>query len=147
MRIERVREALSSAPTPDYWMQKAAAGWKLVAVEWAREVPADEPESERLREEVPHGLQVAGDCVHLEENASERQVLALVLELIADDRPLSYVANELDRRGFRTRRGTSWGPDSVFNLLPRLIDAAPQISSSREWIERRRRARPIAVKR
>jgi hypothetical protein len=143
MKIERVREVLSGQPTPDYWMEKAAAGWKLVAVEWAREAPAEEPESGRQREEVPFGLQVAGDCLHLEDNVTEKEILTVVLELITDDRPLSYVANELNGRGFRTRAGTPWGAESVFKLLPRLIDAAPQISSTSEWIERRRRARPV----
>ena len=138
-KMERVREVLTSWPTPDYWMRKAEAGWKLVAVEWAREVESDQPEPETLRQEVPFGLQVASDCMHLEENPTEREILTLVLDLIADDRPLSQVAIELNRRGFRTRRGSAWSTESVFNLLPRLIDAAPQISSTEEWIVRRRR--------
>ena len=138
-KIERVREMLTSQPTPDYWMRKAEAGWKLVAVEWAREVEGERPELDAFREEVPFGLQVASDCMHLEENPVEQAVLTLVLELIADDHPLSQVATELNQRGHRTRRGSSWTPESVFNLLPRLIDAAPHISSTREWISRRPR--------
>ncbi len=138
-KLERVREVLTSPPTPDYWMRKAEAGWRLVAVEWGREVEGEPPEVEAFREEVPFGMQVASDCLHLEENPAEQQILMLVLELIADDRPLSQVASELNARGHRTRRGASWTPEAVFNLLPRLIDAAPHISSTREWISRRQR--------
>jgi hypothetical protein len=47
------------------------------------------------------------------------------------------VAEELNRRGFRTRAGGDWSPVAVFNLLPRLIEVGPRIFSSEEWIVRR----------
>ncbi len=145
-KLERVREILTSSPTPDYWIRKAEAGWKLVAVEWAREVEAEELEPGPAKEEVPFGLQVADDCTHLVENPTEKQILMLMMELIVDDRPLSHVASELNRRGFLTRQGSAWGPDSVFDLLPRLIEVAPRISSSRAWVARRtNRVRPFVA--
>ena len=140
-KVERVREVLWSAPTPDYWMKKAEAGWKLVAVEWSREVEEDGRETVPARAEVPFGLQVSDDCLHLEANPAEREVLVTMMELIVEDKPLSQVAVELNRRGFRTRRGSSWGPEAVFNLLPRLIEFGPQLSSSQDWISRRRLVR------
>ena len=144
-KLERVREILTTMPTPDYWIRKAEAGWKLVAVEWAREVEAVEPQAGPSAEEVPFGLQVAEDCLHLVENPIEKQILMLMMELIVDDRPLSHVANELNRRGFRTRHGSAWGPDSVFDLLPRLIEVAPRISASQDWVARRRTLRRLTI--
>src|SRR5215510_11828228 len=136
-KLERVREMLTSSPTPDYWIRKAEAGWKLVAVEWAREVEGQELGAGPGKQEVPFGLQGAEDCTHLVENPVEKQILMLMMELIVDDRPLSHVANELNRRGFRTRQGSAWRPDSVFDLLPRLIEVAPRISTSGDWVARR----------
>jgi recombinase len=136
-KIERVREELSSVPAPDYWKQKAAAGWKLAAVEWAREAESDK--SGEAAEEIPFGLKVAEDCMHLEVHATEREALLLMLELIVQDRSLSQVATELNERGFRTRRGAEWSPGSVFNLLPRMIEVGPRVFSQAEWAARRRR--------
>jgi hypothetical protein len=133
-RSERVREVLSSPLTPEYLKYKADGGWKPVAVEWEREAPAAEGAVE-----VPFGLQVAADCKHLEENPAELEVLTLTMELIVQDRPISYVADELNQRGFRTRKGAKWGPVEVFALLPRLVEVGPQIFTSRDWAARRRR--------
>lgn len=144
-KLERVREVVSSLPTPDYWIRKAEGGWKLVAVEWAREVETDLPAPSLPREEVPFGLQVADDCLHLEENPTERAALMLMMELIVEDKPLSQVASELNRRGFRMRHGSAWGPESVFDLLPRLIEVAPRISTSQDWVARRVRTRSLTA--
>lgn len=134
-KLERVREVVAGRPGPEYWEQKEAAGWRLAAVEWTREGEGEEPRCE----EVPFGLQVAADCRRLEENRAEKQVLVLMLDQIRQDRPLSQVAEELNRRGFRTRQGANWGVEALFDLLPRLIEAAPQILSSVEWNDRPQR--------
>jgi hypothetical protein len=63
----------------------------------------------------------------------------LMLELIVQDRTLSQVAAELNARGFRTRRGMEWGPASVFNMLPRMIEVGPNVFSQTEWATRRGR--------
>jgi len=102
-------------------------GWRLVAVEWERQLEGQGEQVSLLREEIPYGLRVAGDCLHLEENPFERQVLQLMLDLIVTDQSLSQVAEELNRQGFRTRPGLKWTQVAVFNMLPRLVDAAPQI--------------------
>ncbi|HEY4901272.1 MAG TPA: recombinase family protein, partial [Terriglobales bacterium] len=95
--------------------------------------------------EVPFGLQVAGDCSHLEENPTEREVLFQIMELTIQDGPYSGIAEELNRRGFRTRHGNRWTPVSVFQMLPRLIEAGPGILNSDEWRQRRQRLK-IAAK-
>lgn len=122
--IERLREALTAPPGPEYWQQKAADGWTLAAIEWTRPAPG---EGERRLEPVPFGLRVASDCSHLEEDPREMEALRRMLALIADDLSLSQVADELNRQGFRDRAGTPWTQVGAFNMLPRLIEVAPQI--------------------
>ncbi len=142
-KVERVREVLSSSPSPDYWQEKAAEGWRPVAVEWEREVEGAESDGP-LKEEVPYGLQVSEDCLHLEENPAEVEAMRRMLEQIVADRPLSAAAEELNRRGFRRRSGAQWTQVAVFNMLPRLIEVAPKIYSSEEWSQKRHRLRKVA---
>src|SRR6185437_2387482 len=106
MKQERVRDFMSAAPSADYFREKTAEGWRLLAIEWARgaEVPA------ALAEEVPFGLRVASDCRRLEENPDEMQVLILIMETIVQDGPLSQAARVINERGYRTRGGEMWTP-------------------------------------
>jgi len=135
MSKQRVREVPAGPLSQDYLSQKANEGWKLTAVEWEREV-ADQPGE--LSEEVPYGLRVSPDCTHLEENSAEKQALILMMDLIVQDAPLSVVAEELNRKGYRTRSGANWTPGSVFDLMPRLIQVGPRIFSSNDWTARTR---------
>ena len=137
-KVERIREVLSEPLSPEYLKQKAEAGWKPVAVEWQRELAPGEEPAGTLVEDVPYGLRIAEDGKRLEENPAEKQALMVMMEQIVLDNPLSIIADELNRRGFRTRDGLNWSAISVFNLLPRLIDAGPQLLSGEEWIQRRR---------
>ena len=134
---ERIREAFASPPDPEYLRQRQAAGWRMAAVEWVRETEGGETTA--LQEDLPYGLRVAGDCLHLEEDPVEKQALLLMLEMIIQDIRLPQVAAELNQRGFRTRMGKEWSPGAVFNLMPRLIEVGPRVFSSEEWIERRPR--------
>jgi hypothetical protein len=84
-------------------------------------------------------LRVSGDCVHLEDDPKEREILFEIMELTIQDGPYSGIAEELNRRGFRTREGGRWTPISVFQMLPRLIEAGPGILMSEEWRQRRQR--------
>ncbi len=142
-KVERVREVLSSPPAAEYWQEKAAEGWRPVAVEWQREIEGADSDSP-LREEVPYGLKVSDDCLYLEENPAELEAMRLMLEQIVTDRPLSAAAEELNRRGFRQRSGAQWTQVVVFNMLPRLVEVAPRIYSSEEWNEKRHRLRKVA---
>ena len=60
-----------------------------------------------------------------------------MIEFIVQERTVSQAAAELNARGFRMRRGTEWGPASVFNLLPRMIEVGPNVFSQEEWAARR----------
>jgi hypothetical protein len=133
---ERVREPMSAPPSDDYVREKAEEGWSLVAVEWARPAAGD-CGGGGIKEEIPYGLRVAGDCRHLEEDRVEKQVMIAMLSGIVEDKPLSQVAAELNDDGFRTRSGREWTQTGIFYMLPRLIEAAQQIFSSEEWRSRR----------
>jgi hypothetical protein len=141
---ERIRESLQGPLDATYLKQREQAGWKLVAVEWERTaaapaIAAPPPaEASPNLQEAPFGLRVAGDCEHLEQNPAEMQFLLSMMELIIQDISLVKVAEELNRKGFRTRKGAEWGPVAVFNMLPRLIELTPQIFNNEQWLERRK---------
>jgi hypothetical protein len=139
-KLERVREVLSKPLEPEYIKQRVEAGWKLVAVEWEREVEEAEEAPRRVGEEVPYGLRVGDDCLHLVENPAETQVLIQMLDGIVQDCPFSKIADALNCGGLRTRSGSKWEAVSVYNMLPRLIQVGPRIFSSEEWQARRKRA-------
>jgi len=137
---ERFREPLSGSPTLEYLNERMAAGWKLTALEWERDAKAEgATESKERVEEIPYGLQVSSDCSRLVENPAETQIIILALDMIVEDCPLSHVAEELNRRGHRTREGKPWSPGALFSLLPRMIDVGPKVFVSQEWVTRRQR--------
>ncbi|HLW52642.1 MAG TPA: recombinase family protein [Candidatus Angelobacter sp.] len=138
-RIERIREIVSGPVDPADWKQKTDAGWKLVALEWRREIEGEEPESATIMEEVPYGLRVAADCQRLEDDPHEREVLMQIMELIVQDLSVSEIASQLSRRGLRTRKNLPWSSVNIFNMLPRLIEVGPKMFSAEEWEARRDR--------
>lgn len=144
-KIERVRQDVSASFGPDDLRRRSEQGWKLVAVEWERELPAEAPEPS-VPGEVPFGLQVANDPPpRLEENPTEREILFLIMEWTVQDGPYSAIADELNRRGYRTRQGMKWTPISVFQMLPRLIEVGPKIFATEEWQLRRQRLAKLAA--
>ena len=113
-KLERIRQEAPASFGPEDIAKQTEQGWKLVAVEWERELPETEAAA-AAPEEVPFGLQVAKkDGPLLEDNPSEREVLFLMMELTVQDGPYSAIADELNRRGYRTRQGMKWTPISVF---------------------------------
>ena len=126
-RMERIREALSQPFDEDYFKRRLKQGWRPVAIHWDREVEGAPPDQPPWIEDVPFGLRVADDCVHLEEDPVERRAMELMLKLIASDKSMSQIAADLNRQGLRTRNGSPWTQTAVFNMLPRLVEAAPQI--------------------
>lgn len=132
-----MREILSGPLSGAYLESKASEGWKPVAVIWEREVPDDTASLADIAQPVPYGLKIAEDCVALEQDMREREALLVMLEMIIQDKPLSETAEELNRRGFRTRLNSKWTPGSVFDMLPRLIEVGPRVFSTQEWALRR----------
>jgi hypothetical protein len=146
-KIEWIREALSVWPSADYLKQRETAGWRLAAVEWEREVEAEPAaRSERFApgEEIPYGTRIASDCLHLEENPTEMQVLNHLAEMIVQDHSYNHMADSLNQRAFHTRDGKPWTALAVFKLTPRLIEVAPRILSGGEWENRKRQLSRVA---
>ena len=135
---ELIRESPAGLPTQEYLNARVADGWRLIALEWERDGAHTEVEPQAWVEEIPYGLKVSADCLRLVESPEESQVILAALEMIVDDCPLSQVADELNRRGFKTRGGQPWGVVVLFDLLPRMIQVSPRIFASGRWHGRRR---------
>jgi hypothetical protein len=134
---ERLRERLAGDLSPEQIQKRAHEGWRMVAVEWERASDAASGEAGRLKEAIPYGLRVSDDNHHLEEDPREKEALTLMLEMIADDRALSEVADGLNVNGLPTRDGADWSQIDVFEMLPRLVEVAPQIFATERWKARR----------
>ena len=134
---ERLREPMSAPPAPELVRQRAEEGWNLVAVEWERSGAGGGTDAGLLKLQIPYGLRIAEDCVHLEEHPDERETMTRMLEMIVEDRSLSEVAAGLNAHGSLTREDRPWRQTDVFYMLPRLIEVAPQIFSSEDWADRR----------
>jgi len=134
MPTMRVRETVWEPPSPQHLLEKARKGWTLVALEWEREMEAAEAASLGLACDVPFGLRVASNSLTLEEDPQERVILLAMLDLIVkDDIPFSRIAKELNQKGHRARGGGAWTSSAVFEMLPRLVEVAPNILSSEQW--------------
>lgn len=136
-KTERVRQVVEGAVSEGDLKKQAEKGWKLVALEWEREVEAAEGP---LPVEVPFGLRVAPETQRLEEDPRERETLFQMMELIVQEGSYSRIAEELNRRGLRTRQGVRWTPVSVFEMLPRLIEVGPHLFRSTEWEQRKQQS-------
>jgi hypothetical protein len=137
------REVLSNPLTAADLDRRAKQGWKPVAIIWQRQVDDDQPFAD-ITEPVPYGLKIAEDCIALEQDVQEREALIVMLEMIIQDKSLSATAEELNRRGFRTRHNHTWTPGSVFDMLPRLIEVGPRVFSTEEWVVRRGKLMNVA---
>ena len=133
-KLERLRDFMTEPPSDEYFASKASQGYRLVSIEWERGRADEGPPLE----DVPFGLRVASDCRRVEESPDEIQVLLLMMEEIAKDSPLSNAVKMINERGYRKRDGQKWTLPALFDLLPRLIDLGPRLSTSDEWIERRK---------
>lgn len=133
-RTERVRQMVSGPLESIDLQQRTEGGWKLVAIEWEREVETGE---DQLSTDVPFGLRIAPETQALEQNPAEREILLQLMELIVQEGSYAHIADEINRRGLRTRQGEKWTPVSVFEMLPRLIEVGPQLFQSEEWRKRR----------
>lgn len=147
-KIDRIREKVTIPPTSVYLSQMQDAGWKLVALEWEREIEISrEPEppvAEGGAEEIPFGLRIAADCRHLEDDPLETQTLRFLAEMIVQDVSFRSMADALNVREYRTRDGNPWTAASVFKLTPRLIDVAPRLLSGSEWESRQKKLSQVA---
>jgi hypothetical protein len=147
-KIEWMREELSTWPSLEKVQEKERAGWRLVAVEWEREIEVttggERAEKAVSGEEIPFGTRIASDCLHLEQNPSEVEVLNYLAEMVVQDFSYNRMSEALNQRGFRTRDGRLWTALAVFKLTPRLIEVAPRILSGVEWESRKKQLSRVA---
>jgi len=147
-KIDRIREKVTIPPTSVYLSKMLDAGWRLVALEWEREIEfSGEPEPPVVEvgsEEIPFGLRIASDCRHLEDDPLEVQTLKFLGEMIVQDISFRSMAEALNVREYRTRDGHAWTASSVFKLIPRLIEIAPRLLSGSEWDSRKKQLSKVA---
>jgi hypothetical protein len=135
--FERMRDIVSEPFSSDIIRQRTAAGWQMAAIEWRRELPdAEAPAGGAFDEDVPYGLRVSDDCKRLESDATEREVLMLMMELVTQDYSYADIVARLNEKGYRMRNGHLWNRVAVFQMVPRLIEVGPRFFSSEEWAER-----------
>lgn len=133
-KTERVRQVLTGPLQEADLKQNTEKGWKAVAIEWEREVETSE---EALPGNVPFGLKLSGEACQLVDDPDEREVLFQLMELMVEEGSYARIAEEINRRGYRTRDGSRWTPISVFEMLPRLIEVGPHVFRSADWEKRR----------
>ncbi|MFZ2023385.1 MAG: hypothetical protein ACLPZY_07585 [Terracidiphilus sp.] len=137
--FERIRDIVSEPVNLEFIQRRAEAGWQMVAIEWRRESAGAEALAEGdFGEDIPYGLRISDDCVRLEADPVEHQVLMVIMEGVALDSSYAEIAATLNERGFLMRNGQPWNRVAVFGMIPRLIDVGPRFLSSTEWVERSR---------
>ena len=141
--MRHLRDQIQQPVSLDYFQQRTAAGWKLKAIEWEREDGGEGADPPALAEATsPFGLELVPETARLRQKPEEVEILMTILELIVVEKGVSHIAAELNARGFTTRRGAPWTSSAVFNLLPRLIEAAPDLLKSADWQTRRASFKP-----
>ena len=98
MQSERIRQTLSGPIRLEDVEKFQSQGWKAKAIEWERELSPTPPHAPQM-EEPPFGLRVADNCSTLEENPSEKEILLTMMELIIQDGPFSFIAQQLNIKG------------------------------------------------
>jgi hypothetical protein len=140
MATKRVRDLVLNETAEEIIRRRTEEGWRIVTIEWERDAPG--VLEDRQLEPVPFGFRIAGDCLHLEADPIELQVLTLVTGMIVQERRLSAISEALNQSGYRTRDGQRWTPVTVFELMPRIVESGPRIFANPNWPVGIRAARP-----
>jgi hypothetical protein len=141
--MKYVRDRVQHPVSLDYFQERLAAGWKIETIEWGKDDGVTPPESapatvhEAGDEAAPFGLEIVSESLQLKQNPREIAVLMTILEMVVMDKGAPLIADELNERGYRTRRGARWTAPAVFDLLPRMIEMGPQLLTSADWQSRR----------
>jgi DNA invertase Pin-like site-specific DNA recombinase len=115
------RRGVSLVSVPDSLDTRSAAGRLVLNImvsvsQWEREAigerTRDAMRHKRSSGErvgtVPFGYRVAADGLHLEADPVEQGIISRIRELKAAGFTTRRIADELNRQGFNTRRGTAW---------------------------------------
>jgi len=136
---ERIREPVSSLPSAEVLRAKLQEGWRPVAIEWVRDGDPPATTSVADRRPIPYGLRISSDCTYLEVDPTEKEIMSVIIAMIAGDHPLSKIADELNQRELRNRAGAKWSQIAIFKLLPRVVEFGPAILSADEWSTSKRK--------
>jgi hypothetical protein len=132
--FERIRDVISGPQSLEIIHQRTTAGWRMVSIEWRRELPDSEtPSDGAFGEDIPYGLRISDDGLRLEVDPTENHALMLMMDLLGQDFTYSAIVSDLNEKGFRTRSGRPWNRVAVFNMMPRLIEVGPRLFASEEW--------------
>ncbi len=147
---ETIRDSITGELTLDYFVKRAAQGWKVASIDWVREAEEEvarvEPPpilGDKRPAALPYGLQVSPASAGVEENTLEAAVLVSILEQIIQEKRVTEIAAILNAQGHRTREGWPWSASAVFELLPRLVEVGPGLLKNPAW--QQRRARPASM--
>jgi len=145
--FERIRDLVSGPFDSEIIQQRTASGWKMISIEWRRELPDSEaPTQGAYDEDIPYGLRISDDCQRLEVDPVEDRTLMLMMELLVQDFPYSAIVSSLNEAGMRQRDGRPWTRVAIFNMTPRLIEVGPRLFGTQAWQEIRKKfssARPL----
>jgi DNA invertase Pin-like site-specific DNA recombinase len=124
------RRGVSLVSVADSLDTKSAAGRLVLNImvsvsEWEREAIAERTtDALRLKQRkgeragnLPFGYRLGADGVHLELDACEQQIRTRIEQLRAAGVTLRGIAEQLNREGLTTRRGTTWRHQYVATVL------------------------------
>ena len=107
----KVSKGLNAAKTPE---QRAEWAAKMVEARRAKAIKKESLDAMRHRKatgqcvgNLPFGQRLAADGVHLESDEAEQDILHRIAELKAAGFSTRRIADELNRQGVTTRRGTA----------------------------------------
>ena len=118
-KTERVRQLVSAPPTDEDLKHQTDKGWKLVAIEWEREVETSESQ---LPSQVPFGLRIEPETQSLEENPEEREILVQLMELLVQEGSYARIADALGCSEVTVRSHMHHGLANLRRLLQPMFD-------------------------
>ncbi len=99
--FERIRDVISGPFSSEIIRQRTTAGWRLVSLEWRRELPESEsPSIGAFSEDIPYGLRISDDCQRLEIDPIENRALMLMMELLVQDFSYASIVSDFMKKVF-----------------------------------------------
>ena len=113
-KLERFRQPVSGPLDFDALQRRILEGWKLVAFEWEREVPAERATSPSHSHQTPFGCQLAEDASGLEDNRTEMEILFRMMDPAGGRGPVLLYRRRAESRRVPHPRRTQLEPGFGF---------------------------------
>jgi DNA invertase Pin-like site-specific DNA recombinase len=91
---------------------------KLIGERTTAALQSKKAKGERVGE-IPFGYALADDGIHLEEDATEQEIISRIHSLKVDSYSLRAIARELNRDGYTTKKGCDWNAMQIGRILKR----------------------------